>query len=74
MVRDQQFQLMAETVDLDHIFTETDAPWLGPRKEERNEPMNVVESVKKIAQIKKLSENEVKDQIWKNYERVFINK
>jgi len=71
VVRDQQFQLMAETADLDRIFTETDAPWLGPKKEERNEPINVIKSVKKIAEIKKLNEEEVKEQIWKNYGRVF---
>ena len=71
IVRSQQFQTLVEIVPLTQIFTETDAPWLSPFKDKRNEPAFIVESIKKIAEIKKMSEEDVAAQIWKNYGRVF---
>ena len=61
-------------VDLKQLFTETDAPWLSPFPGKKNEPAYVIEAIKKIAEIKKLSAEEVAKQIWENYERVFLNK
>jgi TatD DNase family protein len=61
------FQNLAENADLSQLFTETDAPWLAPVPGGRNEPANVVLSVRKIAEINKTSEVEVADQIWKNF-------
>ena len=55
------------------LFTETDAPWMSPDKEKKNEPAFVVETIGKIAEIKNLSEEEVADQIWQNYQKVFEN-
>jgi TatD DNase family protein len=72
IVRLQQFQEMAETVDINHIFTETDAPFLSPFKEKRNEPAFVVETIKKIAEIKKMDIKEVENNIWMNYQRMFL--
>ena len=71
IVKQQHFQMLVEIVPLTQLLTETDAPWLSPFPDKRNEPAFVVESIKKIAEIKGLSEKEVADQIWKNYERVF---
>ena len=34
-----------------NVLTETDSPYLAMTKEERNEPVNVVNAVKKIAEI-----------------------
>lgn len=45
-------QDLIEKIDLDYILTETDSPFLAKTKEERNEPANVVNAVKKIAEIK----------------------
>jgi TatD DNase family protein len=72
IVRLQQFQEMASLVDINHIFTETDAPFLSPFKEKRNEPAFVVETVKKIAEIKKMDITEVENNIWMNYQRMFL--
>ena len=44
-------QELMENISLDHILTETDSPYLAMTKEERNEPANVVNAVKKIAEI-----------------------
>lgn len=71
IVRSQQFQTLVEIVPLTQIFTETDAPWLSPFKDKRNEPAFIVESIRKIAEIKKITEKEVAAQIWENYEKVF---
>ncbi|MFH0701315.1 MAG: TatD family hydrolase [Candidatus Woesearchaeota archaeon] len=67
----QHFQTLVEIVDIKQLLTETDGPWLCPYPRGHSEPAFVVESIKKIAEIKKLSEKEVAAQIWQNYERMF---
>ncbi len=69
--RTGNFNTLIKKVDLKQILTETDAPWQSPYKGERCEPAHVLETVKKIAEIKNLSVEEVTDRIWKNYEKVF---
>lgn len=71
ILRIGNFQTLVKKVPLTQLFTETDAPWQSPFKDKRNEPAFVVETIKKIAHIKKISEEEVAEQIWKNYETVF---
>ena len=46
-----QHQELIKNIPLDNILTETDSPYLAMTKEERNEPANVVNAVKKIAEI-----------------------
>lgn len=72
IVRLQQFQDMADFVDINHILTETDAPFLSPFKEKRNEPAFVTETIKKIAEIKKMDIVEVENNIWMNYQKLFL--
>ena len=62
---------MIKKIPIEKILTETDAPWQGPFKGERNEPAYVLETVKKIAEIKGISVEEVAEQIWNNYLKVF---
>jgi TatD DNase family protein len=76
-VRLQQFQEMIKMVDINHLLTETDSPFLSPFKNEDgsfnvNEPANVTETVKKIAEIKGMDEEEVKKNIWMNYQKLFL--
>lgn len=66
------FQTLVKKVPLTQLLTETDSPWLSPYKEQMNEPAFVTESIKQIARIKELSEEETAKQIWKNYEKVFV--
>ncbi len=58
---------------LDMIMSETDAPYVTPipHRGKRNEPVYVREVVKKIAQVKGLSEDEVARAIIANARRVF---
>lgn len=67
----QHFQTLVEIVDLKQLLTETDAPYLAPIAGERSEPKDVAGTVEEIARIKKLSKEEVAEQIWENYKLVF---
>ena len=72
IVRAHNFQLMAETVNINQLFCETDSPYLSPFKEKQNEPAFVIESYKKIAKIKRMELEEVINNVWMNWQRVFV--
>jgi TatD DNase family protein len=72
IVRSSHFQSMVREVDINQILTETDAPFLGPRRSERNEPMNVAAAVEKIAEIKGMTREEAEENIFMNYQRMFM--
>jgi len=67
----QQFQLIAERVNINQLLTETDSPYLHFIRDERNEPRNVLHSIKKISEIKKLNEEEVTKNIYMNFQKLF---
>lgn len=71
VVRAQNFQILAEIVNINQLFCETDAPYLSPYKEKMNEPAFVLESYKKIAEIKGLEYEEVVKNIWMNWQKLF---
>jgi TatD DNase family protein len=71
VVSSGQFQMIVEQVPLSQLFCETDSPFLSPFKGRLNEPAFVVESYKKIAEIKKLDFSEVANNIYMNWQRVF---
>jgi len=50
---------------------ESDSPVLGPLAQERNEPANVVIAVRAIAEIKGLSESEVREAVFENSKRLY---
>ncbi|NTV23644.1 MAG: TatD family hydrolase [Nanoarchaeota archaeon] len=70
-VRDQHFQKIIRETPLFQILTETDSPFLSPFKEQRNEPANVVETVKLIAQLRNMAEEDVVGRLWKNTKVLF---
>jgi len=72
VVRSEQFQYMIRNIPLGQLFCETDAPFLSPFREQRNEPAFVVESYKKIAELKKMDIKEVGNIIYINWQRVFL--
>lgn len=67
----QHFQILVDMVSLHQLLTETDAPWLSPVVGTRNESANVAVAIKKIAEIKKLTEDETANIIFMNYQQVF---
>jgi len=68
VVRSLQFQDIAKDVPLNQLFCETDAPYLSPFKEKRNESAFIIESYKKLAEIKKMELKEVINNIWMNWQ------
>ena len=69
--KSQQFQLAVEKMSINNLLTETDAPFLAPRDKDRSEPSFVELTVKKIAEIKKITEEEAKKNIFLNYQKLF---
>lgn len=67
----EHFQKAIEVVPIEQIFCETDSPYLHPKKERNNIPGNVIESYKKIAEIKGMKLDEVRDKIFENFDRMF---
>ena len=67
------YQKMIEETPLDRILTDTDSPYVAPvpYRGKRNEPVYVREIVKKIAEIKGLSEEKVAQAIVLNAKRLF---
>jgi len=68
------FQELVKRIALNSILTETDSPFLSHIKGERNTPLNVVVVVEKIAELRGLNKEEVKNIIFMNYKRVFEEK
>ncbi|MBI5390089.1 TatD family hydrolase [Candidatus Woesearchaeota archaeon] len=71
IVHSSQFQELVKIVPLSQLLTETDSPYLGPVKGERNEPKNVLFAVQKIADIKAMEAEEVAKIIFMNGQRMF---
>ena len=67
----QQFQDLVKIVSITKLLTETDAPFLSPKKGERNETAYIELSIKKIAEIKGMDAKEVEHSIFANYQRLF---
>jgi TatD DNase family protein len=71
IMRLQHFETVVETMNIKNLLTETDAPWLSPIARTRNEPANVVQTIKRIAALKKFTEEETANSIFLNYQRLF---
>ena len=57
----------ARHIPLDRMMLETDAPFLAPNRNiKRNEPKNVAISVKKVAELKKITVDRVANETTKN--------
>jgi TatD DNase family protein len=60
-------------IPIDRIMSETDAPYVAPVpfRGKRNEPAYVVHTVAKLAELKGVSLEEMKAQIWENARKMF---
>ncbi|MFA6354418.1 MAG: TatD family hydrolase [Candidatus Paceibacterota bacterium] len=69
----RSYDEVVKLIPMDRILSETDAPYVAPApyRGKRNEPAYVVEVVKKIAEIKGVSMDEMAAQIWKNAQAIF---
>ena len=73
IVRSEHFQKMVEIIPKDKILTETDAPYLSPFKDKKNEPAFISESVEIISKIWNLSKKETEEQIEENFKILFLS-
>lgn len=71
VVYNKKRQKLVEQVPIDSILTETDCPYLGPESGKRNDPLNIPLALKKIAEIKKMDEEEARKIILDNTKKVF---
>lgn len=71
VVRSEHFQHIVREVPVKQLLTETDAPYQGPEKPKRNEPANVRFVVEKIAELKEQTFDEIANQLFANYLKVF---
>ena len=71
VVRNQQFVMNVEQIPVTQLLTETDAPYMGPHRDLRNEPGNVRDAIDKIAEIKRMDPKEVANQLFFNYQKLF---
>lgn len=67
----EAFQKMLRLLPLERILTETDAPYLAPRRGERNEPANVVGTIDLLAKIRGLELSVAAAQVQANYRELF---
>lgn len=60
-------------IPIDRIMSETDAPYVAPAayRGKKNEPAYVVYAVARLAELKGVSTDEMKAQIWENAKRIF---
>lgn len=71
VVRSPQKQKLVRQLPLECLLLESDAPVLGPSREERNEPQNVWVACAHIAAIKGLAIEEVAHRTTENARRLF---
>lgn len=72
VVRSDNLKDLVKIVGINKLLSETDSPFLSPFPDKNNEPAFVVESVKKIAEIKGFTVEETANNIWLNYQRLFL--
>jgi TatD DNase family protein len=71
IMKNKTFRKLAKRIQLKSILTETDAPFLSPYEGKRNEPSYIKESIKKIAEIKGITAEELEKIIFMNYQNLF---
>ena len=71
VVRSPQKQRLVAAVPLSRLLLETDAPVLGPERDERNEPANVLHSVRMVAEIKGEDSRAVREACAENTRALF---
>lgn len=65
-----QIQSFAESISMNQLFCETDSPFLHPERKEKNEPANVIKAYKKVAEIKGVTLEELKNIIFMNLQNI----
>jgi TatD DNase family protein len=68
----EQVQYIVQVTPLRQLLTETDAPFLGPQPGVTNDSATIVLVVEKMAEIKGLTTEELTQQLFMNYQQLFL--
>lgn len=71
VVRDEHFKKLIKETPIHLLLTETDSPFLSPFKGEKNQPVNVIETIKIISEIKNLPIEDVSNILFRNAMKTF---
>ncbi|MEA3429889.1 MAG: TatD family hydrolase [Nanoarchaeota archaeon] len=71
ITRAEHFQKIVEQTNISQLLTETDSPYQSPYYGQKNEPSFIIEGVKKIAEIKGITLEECKKNIFMNFQKIF---
>ncbi len=71
VVRSEAFQRMARELPLERLLTETDAPYMGPDRGQRNEPATVPRAIAAMAEARGIPEEEMRDAVRENCRALF---
>jgi len=71
VVRSRQKQKLVKQLPLSCLLVESDSPVLGPDPEQRNEPANILITIKTVAEIKDISYDEVLAAVCENTLRLY---
>ncbi len=69
--RADSFQRMAAKLPLDRLLTETDSPYMGPDRGERNEPANVPRGIAAMAKARDIPHDDMAVAVRDNFRRLF---
>lgn len=69
----RDYDAAIDLIPINRIMSETDAPYVtpAPYRGKRNEPLYVIEVAKKLAELKGVSVEEMREQIYANVKNVF---
>lgn len=73
VIHSSQFQKIVKEVNLKNLLMETDAPYLGPVRGERNDPKNLLLSLQKISEIRGLNIDETEKILFMNAKKFFYS-
>ncbi len=71
VVRSRQKQKLVKQLPLTSILLETDSPVLGAEANQRNEPANLIIALKAVAELKSVTEEEVREAVIENCMKLF---
>lgn len=71
VVRNRQFQDNVAIVPVGQLLLETDAPYMAPTRDLRNEPSNIREALLKVAELKRMEPEELANQLFFTYQKLF---
>ncbi len=69
----KKLKLVVEKTPFDILLTETDSPFLSPRRGERNEPANAKLVIDELAKIKNMNYNKIGEIVADNFRKLFLS-